>query len=72
MGKGASTTQIGYMNRHGLTVVRDTGLPGTDHNQTIYVLRCPRDGGHEFGANGTDIHERRCPDHDGGKPGLEF
>jgi len=72
MAKQYPTTQIGYLNRNGLTVIRNTGLPGTDHNQTIYVLRCPRGGAHEFGANGADIHLRRCPDHDGGQPGLAF
>src|SRR6266542_4488679 len=50
--KDAPTVQIGFVNKHGLTVTRATGLPGTDHLQKIYVLRCPVGGGHEFGANG--------------------
>lgn len=55
-----------------LVVVRATGQPGSDHNLTIDVLRCDLDGGHEFGVNGSYTHERRCPDHDGGRPGLAF
>ena len=63
------TTEVGFINRNAQTVLRATGLPGTDHGQYIYVLRC----GHcdaEYGANGSDIHLRRCPSCDGGRPGL--
>lgn len=66
-----STTQIGYVNRNGQEVVRATDLPGTDHMQKIYVLRCRADG-YEYGANGTDIHLRKCPRHQGGRPGLRI
>ncbi len=52
-------------------VVRPTGLPGTDHRQYIYVLQRSRCG-HKYGANGSDIHLRRCPKCDGGAPGLPF
>lgn len=65
----ASTTQIGYVNRNGQEVVRATDLPGTDHFQRIYVLRC-RECGCEYGANGSDIWLRRCPQHQGGRPGF--
>lgn len=37
-----------------------TGLPGNDHNQPVYVLRCISYG-HEYGANSSDILQRRCP-----------
>ena len=67
MSKG--TTEPGYRNRNRQVVVRKTDLPGNDHNQMTYVLRC--DGcGHEYGANGSDIFQRRCPAHDGGAQGL--
>jgi hypothetical protein len=48
------TTEPGYTNRNGQTVVRPTNLPGTDHGQRVYVLRC---GSclREYGANGSDI-----------------
>ena len=49
------TTRPGYRNRNGQVVLRSTGLPGTDYNQTIYVLRC-ENCGHEYGSNGSDNH----------------
>jgi hypothetical protein len=65
----AYSTQAGFRNRNGQTVLRSTGLPGTDHGQSIYQLRC----GHcnnEYGANGSDIFHRKCPQCQGGMPGL--
>jgi len=67
-GSGYST-RPGFTNANAQTVVRPTGLPGTDHGQSIYVLRC----GHcpeEYGANGSDIWLRKCPKCQGGRPGL--
>jgi predicted RNase H-like nuclease len=63
------TTAVGYVNRNRQAVLRATGLPGTDHGQYVYVLRCGRCE-EEYGANGSDIHLRRCPACDGGRPGL--
>ena len=63
------TTAPGYKNKNGQVVVKPTGLPGTDHNQKIYVLRCDNCNA-SYGANGSDIHIRRCPNCDGGQPGL--
>lgn len=65
------TTEIGYKNRNRQTVIRKTDVPGNDHNQLVYVLRCG-DCSHEYGANGSDIFQRRCPKCDGGARGLEF
>ena len=65
------TTDVGYVNRNQQKVVRATGLAGNDHMQYIYVLRC----GHcsnEYGANGSDIFQRKCPRCQGGAPGLTF
>jgi hypothetical protein len=67
----SSTTLSGYVNRHDQVVIRNTGLPGTDHLQFVYQLGCTRCG-HVYGANGSDIHERRCPSCGGGKPGLQY
>lgn len=69
-GRGQST-QPGYVNRNGQEVIRATGLPGTDHGQYVYVLRCGTCG-HEYGANGSDIWLRRCPNHDRGAVGLAY
>ncbi len=65
------TTQPGYVNRNDQTVLRATGLPGTDYGQSIYVLRCG-DCGHEYGANGSDIFQRKCPTCQDGADGLDF
>ena len=67
MSKG--TTETGYRNRNGQVVVRPTHLAGTDHNQYVFVLRCGNCG-YEYGANGSDIHLRRCPNCQGGATGL--
>ena len=64
------TTAPGYVNRNSQIVIRDTGLPGTDHGQRVYVLHCSKCD-HVYGANGSDIHERKCPN-DGGRPGLVY
>jgi hypothetical protein len=63
------TTVTGYVNRRGQVVIRNTGLRGTDFGQWVYRLGCSVCG-HVYGANGSDIHLRRCPMHDRGAPGL--
>jgi hypothetical protein len=63
------TTEPGYENPNGQTVVRNTGQPGTDFGQHVYELRC-KPCGHIYGANGSDIHERKCPMCQGGRPGI--
>lgn len=65
------TTKIGFINRNEQENIRATGLPGTDHGQSIYVLHC-RPCGETYGANGSDIHLRKCPACQGGRPGLDF
>lgn len=65
------TTEPGYTNDHGQTVVRRTEHAGTDHGQTVYVLRCGKCR-HEYGANGSDIWERKCPKCGRGRPGLAY
>ena len=67
MSKG--TTQVGYINRNNQRVTANTGKPGNDHNQVIYALVCG-DCGAEYGSNGSDIFQRRCPVHDKGAAGL--
>jgi hypothetical protein len=65
----ASTTTPGYINRNHQEVLSKTGLPGNDHNQVVYLLKCHTCGA-RYGANGSDIFQRRCPECDGGRPGL--
>ena len=65
------TTKPGSTNSNRQTVVRPTGLPGTDHGQTIYVVRCD-ECGNEYGANGSDLFQRKCPRCQGGAAGLPY
>jgi len=68
----AKTTHPGYVNEpHGQEVIRNTGLHGTDKNQYVYQLGCSHCG-HIYGANGSDIFERKCPKCQGGQPGLDY
>lgn len=65
------TTQIGYINRNDQENSGHRGNKGTDHCQMAYKLRC-RKCGHEYGANGTDIFQRKCPNCQGGLPGIDY
>ncbi len=66
-----STTTIGFVNKNSQVVIRNSGKPGTDHLQNIYQIGCSKCGW-VYGANGSDIHERKCPGCQGGEPGLVF
>ena len=66
-----NTTDVGYENVNRQTVVRQTNLLGNLSGQRVYVLKWGKCG-HQYGANGCDIHIRRCPTCDGGQPGLEY
>lgn len=65
----ALSTNPGYVNRNDQVVVRRTDLPGTDHLQRVYELCCRRCN-HRYGANGSDIFQRKCPSCQDGAPGL--
>ena len=70
-GKSRRTTEPGFINPNGQITIRNTGLPGTDHNQYVYQLGCSTCG-HVYGANGSDIHQRKCPKCQDGRDGLPF
>lgn len=65
----SSTTATGYVNRNSQEVLSRTGQPGTDHNQIVYILQC-RHCGARYGANGSDVFQRRCPECGDGRPGI--
>lgn len=68
-GRRALTTEAGFVNPNRQVVIRATGARSTTRDaQSIYALRC-RDCGNEYGCNGLDIKERRCPACQGGAPG---
>ena len=69
--------RIGEANRNRQRLVQKTAERGTDYNQYVWVLICEYESadhagvcGYQYGANGSDFHERKCPICPGGKPGL--
>lgn len=67
------TTEIGYVNRNNQKNHGTHGVKGTDHMQYSYKLECLNDNcGHIYGANGTDIFLRKCPECQGGNVGISF
>lgn len=65
------TTSQGFVNRNGQEVIGGrTGL-GTDYLQYAYPLKCNHCK-NVYGANGSDIHLRRCPSCQHGRPGLQI
>lgn len=65
------TTQIGYVNRNKQRCAGHRGVAGTDHGQVAYRMEC-LDCGHVYGANGSDVFQRKCPKCDGGRAGIPF
>lgn len=66
-----NTTKPGYVNKNGQEVLNATDFPGNDHNQIVYVMSCGSCG-NRYGANGSDIWQRKCPACGGGAAGLAF
>jgi len=69
--KSAPTNQVGYENRNGQILLQPTDQPGTDHLQYFHGLRCTPCG-NEYGANGSDIHLRRCSQCQRGRPSVAY
>jgi len=65
------TTQIGYINKNNQQNMGTKGVDGSDHYQKAYKLKCLKCGC-EYGANGTDIWLRKCPDCQKGNPGIPY
>ena len=66
-----NTTAPGYVNRNQQKNRGTRGVAGTDHLQKAYELECQKCG-HHYGANGTDIWQRKCPRCQGGAPGISY
>ncbi len=70
---GTATTRIGYVNPNGQRCAGHRGVPGNDHLQMAYRMECGAPGcGHVYGANGSDVFQRKCPRCQGGAPGMVF
>ena len=65
------TTKIGYVNCNQQKNLGRTHPPrtGSDHLQYVYVMLC-LNCGKLYGANGSDIFERKCPSCQNGAEGL--
>ena len=68
---GGPTVKIGYVNRNDQECQGHRGHAGTDHKQLAYRMQC-RHCDHIYGANGSDVHQRKCPECQGGADGIAF
>jgi hypothetical protein len=67
------TTTIGYVNRNNQHCCGHRGVPGTDHGQLAYRMECLQPKcDHVYGANGTDVFQRKCPSCQDGRDGIRF
>jgi hypothetical protein len=65
------TVQIGFVNRNGQRCCGHRGVPGTGNLQLAFKVECTVCG-FVYGANGADIFERLCPEHQNGLPGIRY
>jgi hypothetical protein len=65
------TTQIGFTNPNNQKCLGHRGVPGNDHLQKSYRMECLICG-ENYGANGSDVFERRCPKCQQGKAGIRY
>jgi len=65
------TTRIGYTNGNDQQCHGTLGIKGTDHLQVVYRMECLRCG-FVYGANGSDVHERKCPQCQRGAEGISY
>jgi hypothetical protein len=65
------STKTGFVNLKGQVVIRKTEMDGNDHMQKVYQIACSNCGA-VYGANGSDLHLRKCPECQSGQPGLEY
>ena len=49
----------------------DSPLKGTDHCQYVHIMQCTKCG-NVYGANGSDVFQRKCPQCQSGRPGLQL
>jgi len=69
--EGKGTTRAGFINPNQQQNLGPMQPPieGTDYGQYVYIIQCTCCG-LIYGANGSDIWERKCPKCQGGKPGI--
>ena len=69
-GEGPSV-QLGAVNRNGQRCLGTLFVPGTDKNAYVYKLECTLCG-LSYGANSGDVFQRKCPNCQGGAPGIRY
>ncbi len=69
--QNSDTTEPGFINKNGQKNLGrvEPKQEGSDNKQYTYVINCTKCG-LIYGANGSDIFERKCPKCQGGRPGL--
>lgn len=65
------TVEIGYLNPNGQRCCGHCGVPGSDHGQYAYKTECTICG-YVYGTNGSDMHDRLCPECQRGAPGIRY
>jgi Zn finger protein HypA/HybF involved in hydrogenase expression len=65
------TTKISYINRNNQRCEGTRGKEGNDHMQYSYKIVC-QNCEEIYGANGSDIFQRKCPNCQGGSLGIDF
>ena len=63
------STMVGEENRNQQVVLRRSDAKPSPRGQKVYALRCGRCA-HEYGANGCDVFQRKCPKCQGGAAGI--
>jgi hypothetical protein len=66
-----STVKKGKLNKNSQRCCGTLDVPGTDKNALAYKMECTLCG-FVYGANGGDVFERKCPNCQGGAPGIRF
>lgn len=61
----------GDTNKNKQFYMRDTGQEGTDNMQYVIVVRCLKCK-QEYGTNGTNFFQCKCPHCMGGKSSISF
>lgn len=60
------STDVGYVNKNHQRNMGLTDKVATRPYANVYQMRCERCG-HEYFANGSDVHLKKCPQCQGGK-----
>lgn len=63
--------KIGAINKNGQLCLGSRQVRGTDHNALSFKMRCMHCD-YVYGANGTDVFQRKCPRCQQGAAGIAY